>query len=382
MKVTIFALVCAVAGIFLGVAVARARLGEATALVLPQSGEEQPNASNIRVPRVSVDQETYDFGYMERHSSQSHEFLFTNAGNAPLELTVGETTCKCTIGKVPKSLVEPGETVPVTLSWTAETEEPQFRQRAEIHTNDPLRRHVSLSVVGRVGEASSFYPKTFNFGNVPQGASQTAQVKIVSTRDEPFEIETAEFVAPASAEHFRVEIEELPPGEYPSADVRAGFRVSVTALPTLPYGTLGGALRIKATGAGVPVMEVPLAGSVVSDFSIYGQGYNTKRELLDMGQVVGKEGAERRMYFLLRGERGKAMELEVSETYPEYLTAEFGERTAVNDNSQAPLIVRVRPGAPPAVHLGGRDGNPGRIVVKTNHPSVPEVTINVQFTVE
>jgi hypothetical protein len=44
--------------------------------------------------------------------------------------------------------------------------------------------------------------------------------------------------------------------------------------------------------------------------------------------------------------------------------------------------VRVPPGSPPAVHMGGREGNPGQIVIETGHASVPELTVSVQFTIQ
>lgn len=384
MRIAIFALVCACLGILMGVALARARLGDAAAVVLPDAGETgRASLSNISVPQVSVDQETYDFGQMERNSSQSHDFLFTNVGDAPLELTVGDTTCQCTIGKVSNNLVEPGQTVPVTLSWTAKTDEPNFRQSAEIHTNDPMKRHIRLTVMGEVSDASSYFPRQLHFGNVPLGKSETAEVKVVSKLDDQFEITGTEFVSPASEEHFQVDVDVLPEEEYPSPAVKSGYRVTVTTGPNLPYGQISGWLKIKTNLKRVREMDVPLAGKVVSDFSIYGPKYDETKDLLDLGQVTRTEGAERRLFVFLRGERGKAVELTIGDTYPAYLHAELGERKVVDDDlEQIPLIVRVPPGSPQAVHLPGADGDPGRIVLQTNHPNVPELTIQVRFTVE
>jgi hypothetical protein len=367
----------------LGAALARARLGDPASIELSEGGNAGDAAvASVPVPRVSVDQEVYDFGEMERHASQSHQFVFTNVGDAPLELTVGETTCKCTIGEVPENLVQPGQSVPVTLSWTAETDEPQFRQSAEIHTNDPQRRHLNLMVVGKVSDVSSYSPKEFDFFKVPVETSRAAEVTFVSKRDEPFEILSTELVEPALAEHFDVEVDELSPDEYPSPEVHGGYRVRVTAKPTLPFGPIAGWLRIKTNLASRRQIDVPLTGDVVSDFAIYGQGYNDKRGLLDLGHINGTAGAQRQLYILLRGERGAAMQLRISQTSPEYLTAELGERTEANGNAQIPLIVRVPPGSPPAVHMGGREGNPGQIVIETGHASVPELTVNVQFTIQ
>jgi hypothetical protein len=382
MKTTIFALICAGVGIVLGIGLARVQLGEATPFVLPDSSETIASG-DATTPQVSVDSETHDFGSMERDATKSHEFRFTNTGNAPLELTVGETTCKCTIGETPQRRVEPGESVPVKLVWTANTDEPHFRQHAEIHTNDPLRQTVNLTIVGKVTDVSSFFPRTLVFGDVPTGTPRSAELKIVSFRDESFEILEHEFVAPASDEHFTVQIEELPPDEYPTPEVLSGRRVKVTAEPTLPFGPIGGWLRVKTNLDTVPQLEVPLTGKVVSDLTVFGPDYNDMKDMLRLGPVVASQGAERKLIVFLRGDRGKGVELRVGETDPSFLQAELGERKAISDNVvQVPLMIRVPQGSPPGVHMNRQDSRPGRIILHTTHPQVPEINIQVEFTVQ
>lgn len=384
MRIAAFIAVCAVLGILVGVGTARMQLGPQTEISLPDANQAAGIIpSDTPTPRVSVDSETFDFGTMERHTSGTHKFLFTNVGTAPLRLTVGETTCKCTVGEAPAGLVEPGETVPVTLDWTASTDEAEFRQNATVHTNDPLQQTVRLTVFGKVIEATSYHPRTFYFGDVASGTSETAEIKIVSSREEPLEITSTEFVAPASEEHFDVTVEDLPAEEFPVPEVRAGRRVKVTARPSLPFGPIRGSLKITTNLDRVPEMEVPIAGKVVSDISILGRGYSSERDRLDLGPVNGEKGTERTLYVLLRGEGGAEAELTVAETFPSFLQAELGERAKVSDTLQrVPLVVRVPPGSPPAVHVGGQDSTLGRIVIRTTHPRVPQIPIGVGFTVE
>jgi hypothetical protein len=273
--------------------------------------------------------------------------------------------------------------VPVKLVWTANTDEAHFRQNATIHTNDPLRPTINLTIQGQVTDASSYHPKAFFFGDVPAGSAQSAEIRIVSFRDEPFEVVDNQFVTPALEENFTVEIDELTQDEYPDPDVRSGYRVKLTTRPTLPFGPIGGWLKIKTNLDTVPEVEVPLSGKVVSDFSIVGRGYNQKNDLLELGPVVGEVGTERELLIFLRGEQGKAAQLEVGQTFPKFLEAELGERKEISENLvQVPLVIRVPKGASPAVYLGGRDSQAGRVVIRTTHPHVPELTINVKFTIE
>jgi Protein of unknown function (DUF1573) len=384
MKTAILLAVCAVLGVLLGVGMARVQLGAPTIISLPDADSASFKASSsVPTPRVSVDAETFDFGSIERHASMSHNFQFTNVGDAPLRLTVGDTSCKCTVGEAPEGLVEPGQTVPVTLNWRADTGEAEFRQNATIYTNDPLRQSVSLTVVGRVIEASSFFPRYFELGNVPTGKSRSAAVTIFSSKDESFEVTGTEFVGMVSEEHFDVAVEELSPDEFPSPEVRSAHRVTVTSKASLPFGHIRGGLKIKTTLDRVPELEVPLTGKVVSDFRIIAPGYNAEKDQLVLGPVVGQEGTERTLYILSHGEEGAAATLTVEETSPAFLEAELGERKQHSGGStQTPLTIRVPAGSPAGIYLGGQNSELGRIVIHTTHPRVPELTIGVRFTVE
>src|SRR5262245_43679246 len=80
---------------------------------LPPRGGPQPVA---RVDRVE-----YDFGEMERFAKGRHSFTFTNKGQYPLKLALGDTTCKCTLSKLAEDEIPPGKSAEVTLEWDAKS---------------------------------------------------------------------------------------------------------------------------------------------------------------------------------------------------------------------------------------------------------------------
>src|SRR5688572_28228631 len=59
-----------------------------------------PGVAAVSLPEFRIDATTYDFGVIERGSSKSHAFKVTNMGDAPLQISVGATSCKCTLGNV------------------------------------------------------------------------------------------------------------------------------------------------------------------------------------------------------------------------------------------------------------------------------------------
>ena len=61
-------------------------------------------------PRAAVRAREHQFGTMDPDAKGHHEFEIKNVGAAPLELKIGPTTCKCTVGGLSKNRLEPGET--------------------------------------------------------------------------------------------------------------------------------------------------------------------------------------------------------------------------------------------------------------------------------
>lgn len=73
-----------------------------------------------------------------------HEFVLTNRGNYVLVLQKGGTSCmKCTIADLPKSHLQPGESVAVGVQYHAAVPNGPFRQTAIILTNDRRGRALS-----------------------------------------------------------------------------------------------------------------------------------------------------------------------------------------------------------------------------------------------
>ena len=66
------------------------------------------------------------------------------------------------------------------------------------------------------------------------------------------------------------------------------------------------------------------------------------------------------------------------------LEAELGQPTEINQGlaMETPLVVRIRKGSGSANYLGAKDGPMGHILLRTTHPSVPELKIAVRLAVE
>ena len=109
--------------------------------------------AELSAPRVAVDQEKHSFGKADVGVTGRHQFVFTNAGNEPLVLARGKSTCGCCTCvcavRLPECAIAPGQSAKVTLEWRSKLYVGLFRQSATIVTNDPHRREVTLLVTGR-----------------------------------------------------------------------------------------------------------------------------------------------------------------------------------------------------------------------------------------
>ncbi len=158
--VVILTFVVAICGLFLGVKAWReattvtVRLDDSPSLPSPSKNGPHPKA-------VIVGGTEYDFGIMEQGQESEHVFTIRNDGDAPLQLAAnykGANTCECTVGKLERNLIEPGQTVHVTVSWGVKKPAIAFAHSARIRTNDPDMVTIPFLIKGIIGRRAVINP--------------------------------------------------------------------------------------------------------------------------------------------------------------------------------------------------------------------------------
>ncbi len=105
----------------------------------------------------------FDFGIMEQGQESSHAFLIRNDGQATLRLVAnykGDNTCECTVGKLSRNEVPPGETVEVLVQWGVKKPVIDFAHSATIRTNDPQSMKIPFVVKGLIGRRAVISPSS------------------------------------------------------------------------------------------------------------------------------------------------------------------------------------------------------------------------------
>jgi hypothetical protein len=354
-----------------------------TVAVRPSASSGKTAAPAGAAPRIEVDQPLYQFGAMQRGTTKSHEFAFRNIGQSPLTLSVGSTTCKCTIGNVSNAPIPAGESVKVKLEWSALVNPGSFRQSATILTNDPLNSRVELSVEGEVTEATGVYPPDFMFDKITAGDTRSADVFVMAFAQDELKVGEPELSNTETRQFFDVSVEPLKAAELPNPKAKAGVRVRVTARPGLRLGRFDQWVAVSTNIPDAEKIKIPIIGRVVGNISIHGRMWNEDQGVLRLGRVKSSEGVTAPLNIVLRGEEAVQVELSVASVDPPELVVKLGEPKKVRDTLiHVPLVIEIPPGTPPMARLDIDQHDEARVVLKTNLPEVPEMMLGIRFAVE
>jgi mono/diheme cytochrome c family protein len=110
------------------------------------SSVAQESTQKTDSPRIIIDPESYDFGTVDRGVWLKHQFAITNTGNAPLVLSRTYATCGCTLPKLNKSKLLPGETGALDVSVDTSMKQNRITKSVFVVSDDPLRPSVKVDL--------------------------------------------------------------------------------------------------------------------------------------------------------------------------------------------------------------------------------------------
>lgn len=344
--------------------------------------------SEAAEPRVEVvGGTTHDFGTMSQGSTKSHAFIFRNIGNAPLQLDVAGSSCRCTIGKLADSTLDPGEQTEVTLEWKATGVLDSFGQTATISTNDPQHHQVLLSVKGIVARTILIEPPVINLGEVPVTSPVKQTAYVFGYGEKPLEIAEAGWADAQTADKVRIKVTPIPIDKqrFPHHERAAGAaQIDLEMDPGMPMGPLDTRITMHTNLENVPTVDLAVTGSVVGDIQmIGGPSYDPVHSVLKLGKVVRREGTTVRLHLSVQGPERESVKLELGEVIPkESLIVTIGEPKEQSSRVLYPIICSVPKDAPAASFPGTSPSNYGKVIIKTTHPNIPEFRFFVQLIVE
>jgi len=354
---------------------------------LPRDGQLEIDADAAVQPKITVDNVRHEFGKMFIGEDGTHDFVLRNNGDAPLEIREGRATCRCTGVKIEKPSIPPGRSGKVTVTWRSDQQIEDSREiaHATIHTNDPDRHNLKLIVLGRIIPAARAEPKELVFHSLSAGEPSSLEARLYGYVEKPLEISGIELADPRTTEQFETAVEPLSPEEVEQEpDARSGYLLRVTVKPGLPLGAFQQRIRIRTNLLAAPLVEVPVAGTIVGDIKIVpiGGDWDDATGTLTFGTFNSSEGKERRLLLVVRGPYRREVNFGQVQRVPEFIEVELAEKNETEASVTTPVTIRIPKDSPAANYLGGEQGELGEIMIETGHPQVPRVRIRLRFAVK
>ncbi len=340
------------------------------ALIVKSTGYE---ADPENPPIVDIGPTHHEFGVMPPSTRGVHVFKIRNAGTGPLRLTRGATTCKCTFAGVPGGLVQPGQEAEIRLVWNTGLFD-DYRQVAEIRTNDPKTPKIHLEVTGKVEVRHIVEPKEMIFSRMEPDTPYTARILACSRRWESFRLDDLT----CTLEGTEISIEPASQEVLNERHAKSGYWISVTLPPSGP-GRVHSLLQGKMTPTTVDEepesIEVEIAGHVLRRLSLIGSAIVDESVVLDV--LPEGKGKETR---LIAKVSDKVTDLEIRDIKAEPSFLEVSMQPL--ERSTRPGVYEMRIAVPDTAPLGSYMGaRHGKLEIEFEHPRIERLKLDVQFAV-
>lgn len=102
-------------------------------------------------PAITFEETTYDFGTIaEDGGNVTHEFVFTNTGDAPLMIVSANASCGCTRPSYPKKPVAAGKSDKIKVTYVPAGRPGEFVKSITVKSNASKNKTVKLKIKGVV----------------------------------------------------------------------------------------------------------------------------------------------------------------------------------------------------------------------------------------
>lgn len=324
----------------------------------------------------------FDFGHMDPHGESEHTFVLKNTGSGPVELENLGTSCKkCTIAKISKPVLAPGEEVEVLIHWNCGSG-PLYMQTATIGTkNNIAGSSIQLKVEGRVRMNLASQPEEIVLEGISPAKPTEGRAVFYSQRFENAEI----LECKSSREDFMVTLEDVPASDLEASKLSWAKEVRVHLPANLPSGPFEETvfLKLRAPNAEREMQEytynLRLKGKVKKGLTVVGRDLD-ERGIVEFGFV--ERGIEHQRKYKLKIQDTVDFDLRLQEIS---LTPDFVKVTVVptpgvdSVKGLYDLTITIPADAPVCNFM--TDQNLGQVRLISDHPRVKEFPLALRFAV-
>lgn len=185
----------------------------------------------------------FDFGRACAGEMVKHDFVFTNIGNALLEITGVHASCGCTTAGEWSKKVEPGRTGTIPIQFHSGSFAGPILKTVTVTSTDKTQPSVMLQIKGTVWKPIEINPAYAVFNVTSESVSNaTSVIRIVNNREEALTLSppesnnrlfAAELQTNQPGKDFTLVVKTVPPLEASGTQGVISMRTSATNMPTL-----------------------------------------------------------------------------------------------------------------------------------------------------
>ena len=217
----------------------------ATAVLPTSAARAEAGSTNAVGPRIQFASTVYDFGKVMVGAQVRNDFVFTNTGDAVLEIKGVYPSCGCTTAGAWSHQVEPGMTGVIPLEFNSAHFAGPVAKSANVICNDTGQQQVMLQLKGTVWKPIQVQPSMAVLNVVSDSPSNApATVSIVSSLEEDITLANPE----TSNNSFTAELKTIRPGRE--------FQLIIRAVPPFGQGNQQGTITLKTSATNVPPISV------------------------------------------------------------------------------------------------------------------------------
>ena len=333
-------------------------------------------------PKIVAPETLHDFGEMAAGVEQKHSFLIRNEGDAPLQIREVSISCQCTKGTAEKTLLAPGESGMIDISWQPTKKDPGFQQTIKLVTNDPRYpdlHEFKLNIKGKVEAMVTVEPET----EWKVGAIAEDQPTVVHGIIHSMALDSIK-ILDIKTEHplLKAVATPLDKDELLRLHAKSGYDIKVTLEPGIQVGTFREKVVVKTDIAGGSDVPWFLSGERYGPFRIVpkpGADWSHKHMTLNLGRFPAEKGNKAEVMMMVSGlEQSDEMSFVDIKSDVPYLTLKLTPHEANATAKEKKYILRfeVPPGSPQEARTGAARA---KIKVKTNHPKAEQLEFRVDF---
>lgn len=227
---------------------------------MPEAAQTNLNtpATNADLkPKIEFASPVHNFGRVKVNQPVKCDFIFTNTGQALLEITAVHPGCGCTTAGTWTRQVEPGKTGTIPIQFNAAGAPGQFAKAITVTCNDPGQSTVSLQIMGALWNPVEAIPQYAVFNVTTETVSNaTSIVRVVSHEEESLTLELPE----SNNTNFAAEIRIKQPGKE--------FEIVVRPVPPIQGSTAQGVINVKTSSTNQPVISINTAAVVMPTLAV------------------------------------------------------------------------------------------------------------------